>query len=138
MNAQVSSGCNSTSDYGSPSEPSNQESLEPQECQYAVVMTDEAFYAYSSISSDRVFNHVDHDLELLGTTPEMGRIYDPVYEACKPPFECRVFYCEYLGIYYRVNDETKEVVVFAIVDQRVGPNNRFSSFEYGIETLEGE
>ena len=87
---------------------------------------------YSTLSTDRAFNRVDHDLELLETTPYLGREYDPVYEAQRPPFPCRVFYSLQYGIYYRVYEEDLRVVVFAIVDQRADPAARFSGFEYGL------
>lgn len=100
---------------------------------FDVRLTDEAFYALATLSSDRVFARMGNDLELLGLFPHLGREYDPVYDAARPPFACRVFHCENFGIYYRVDDEERRVVVFAIVDQRRNPVERFSDFERGAE-----
>lgn len=94
---------------------------------YNVTLTDEAFYAYASIPSEKVFQHVDSDLGLLETTPYLGRSYDPVYDVARPPFPCRILYCEYYGIYYRIDESKRAVIVFAIEDQRRNPENRFSA-----------
>lgn len=103
---------------------------------YQVILTDEAFYAFSTLPSERLFCHIDNDLGLLETTPELGREYDPVYDAVRPPFPCRVLYCEQYGIYYKLDDESKTVLVFAIEDQRRNPARRFDTFEYGIVGIE--
>lgn len=92
---------------------------------YEVRLTDAAFFAYASLPTERLYEHVGSDLGLLETTPRLGREYDPVYEAKRPPFPCRVLFCEHYGIYYRVDDESRTVVVFAIEDQRRNPLNRF-------------
>lgn len=102
---------------------------------YELLLTDEAFYAYASLPSDSLFARVDHDLDLLRSFPELGKKYDPVYDAARPPFDCRVLYCEQYGIYYRVDDGNRRVVVFAIVDQRRNPKTRFSGYEYGAVGL---
>lgn len=103
---------------------------------YEVQLTDEAFYAYSSLPGKRLFDRLDRDLELLETTPYIGREYDPAYDASRPPFPCRVLYCGCYGIYYRVYEESFRVVVFAIVDQRRDPLSRFAGFEYGAGRLD--
>lgn len=95
-----------------------------------VVLTDEAFYAYSTLQPERLFQHVDHDLELLESFPDLGRTYDPVYPAAKLPSACRVLYCEHMGMYYRVDTTMRELTVLAIEDQRQDPLNRFSAYEY--------
>ena len=92
---------------------------------FEVVLTDEAFYAYVALPSERVFEHVGEDLALLEITPFMGVAYDPVYETKRPPFPCRVLYCEWYGLYYRVDEGARQVVVFAIEDQRRNPSQRF-------------
>lgn len=103
---------------------------------FEVVLTDEAFYAYASIPSDRAFDHLDADLKLLETTPELGRVYNPAYKATRLPFPCRVFYCEQYGIYYRVDKDERTVLVFAIEDQRRNPENRFSAYEYAVTRID--
>ena len=90
----------------------------------------------ASLPSASSFTRVDHDLDLLRSFPELGKKYDPVYDAARPPFDCRVLYCEQYGIYYRVDDDSRRVVVFAIVDQRRNPKTRFDGYEYGAVGLE--
>lgn len=97
----------------------------PSDAPCEVILTDEAFYTFTALHPERLFEHVAHDLSLLETTPFLGREYDPAYEAARPPFACRVMFCEHLGIYYCVNEEERRVVVFAIEDQRRNPTERF-------------
>ncbi len=103
---------------------------------FEIEVTDEAFLSYASIPSERVFSHVEADIGLLGTTPFLGREYDPVYEAARPDFPCRVLYCEYYGIYYRVDEAIRRVIVFAIEDQRRNPANRFTSYDYATASFD--
>ena len=70
------------------------------------------------------------DLDLMGLFPELGKKYDPVYDATRSPFDCGVLYCEQYGIYYRVNDSSRRVVVFAIVNRCRNPKTRFDGNEY--------
>lgn len=102
---------------------------------FEVKLTDEAFYAYAALPTQRIFDHVDNDLDLLATSPELGQAYDPAYDAARPPFACRVLYCEHYGIYYRADETDRAVTVFAIEDQRRNPLTRFESYEYAVETL---
>ena len=92
---------------------------------YEVELTDEAFYAYATLSPERLFRHVDNELDLLRHFPELGEAYDPAYPASRPPFPCRVLYCEHLGIYYRIDEGSRKVIVIALEDQRRNPLNRF-------------
>lgn len=105
---------------------------------YTVVLTDEAFYAYSTLQPERLFQHVDHDLELLESFPNLGRTYDPAYPAAQLPFVCRVLYCEHMGIYYRVDATMRELTVLAIEDQRQNPMSRFSAYEYYATRFDSE
>lgn len=106
--------------------------------EFSVALTDEAFYALAALPTDRLFLHVEQNLELLKTSPYLGREYDPVYEATRPPFPCRVLLCEHYGIYYRVYESDLRITVFAIVDQRRNPMERFDRFDYGIVSIEGD
>lgn len=102
---------------------------------FEVKLTDEAFYAYAALPTERVFAHVGNDLDLLSTSPELGQRYDPAYNAARPPFSCRVLYCEHYGIYYRIDEQERAVIVFAIEDQRRNPLTRFESYEYEVASL---
>ncbi len=97
-----------------------------------VALTDEAFYSYAAIPSEKAFARVGQDIGLLEHTPYLGRVYDPAYDASRPPFPCRVLYCGHYGIYYRVDEDAERVTVFAVVDQRRDLERRFASREYGI------
>lgn len=103
---------------------------------FKIALTDEAYFAYASLPSERLLKRMTNDIGLLACTPLLGRTYNPAYEAKRPPFPCRVLYCEHYGIYYGVNDDESLVTIFAIEDQRRNPRKRFSSFEYGLERLD--
>lgn len=92
---------------------------------YSVELTDEACYSLADITSKRVVNHVLEVLSLLEGSPFLGRHYDPIYEAAKPDTDCRMLYCEFLGIYYHADEVEHVVIVMAIVDQRRNPLTRF-------------
>ncbi len=95
---------------------------------YAVTLTQEAEVVYRGIPSKYDFAKVDKMLLILDTLPEIGRVYDPDYEAMRLPFEVRVAYAGRYGVYYTVDEEERQVIVFAIEDQRRNPLNRF----YGV------
>lgn len=103
---------------------------------FEVLMSDEAYLTFVALPSDRLFEHVAHNIQLLETSPLLSRIYDPAYEAKRPPFECRILYCEHYGIYYVVDDDALTIHVLAIEDQRRNPLNRLSSVVYAIESFE--
>lgn len=56
----------------------------------------------------------------------------------KKPSPCLVLSCERYGIYYRVQESDLRITVFAIVDQRRNPIERFDQFDYGIVSVEGD
>lgn len=95
---------------------------------YAVKLTHEAMRASEFVKAKSDIAKIKKMLRLLDTVPEIGRVYDPDYEAATPPFQARVTYAGRYGIYYTVDEDAKVVTVFAIEDQRSNPLNRF----YGI------
>ena len=103
---------------------------------YTVELTDEAFYAYATLTSERLFDHMGNSLGLLASCPELGQVYNPAYPTAMPDLPCRVLFCEHFGIYYRIDQEALLVRVLAIEDQRRDPATRFSRFEYGVVRLE--
>ena len=86
----------------------------------------EAQYQLVRIPSNADYNEVKRMLRALGIIADAGSVYDPAYEAAKPPVECRVVYAGHYGIYYTSEDPGSPVVVFAIEDQRRNPKTRFS------------
>lgn len=103
---------------------------------YEILLTDEAYLAYIALPSERIFDHITHNIGLLASSPLLGQVYDPAYDAKQPPFCCRVLFCEHYGIYYIVDDANLTIHVIAIEDQRRDPLNRFSSFVYAVESLD--
>ena len=57
-----------------------------------VVVTQEAQYQLVRIPSNADYNEVKRMLRALGIIADAGSVYDPAYEAAKPPVECRVVY----------------------------------------------
>ncbi len=91
-----------------------------------VVVTDEARLQLANIPSDKDYADVKRMLGVLGIICSAGSIYDPAYEAARPPVECRVVYAGHYGIYYSIGqDLDSPVVVFSIEDQRRDPLTRF-------------
>lgn len=54
----------------------------------------------------------------------------------RPAFNFRILCCEHFGIYYRIDDESHKVTVFALEDQRRNPLDRFTSYEYAVTSLD--
>jgi plasmid stabilization system protein ParE len=91
---------------------------------FEVVFTETALQAYVAIPDWRI-QRVDSTIDALGLAPWVGRVYDPVYEAARPPFEVRVVYADIYGIYYTVDEDASTVVIRFIEDQRMDPATRF-------------
>lgn len=96
---------------------------------FNVILSDDALFVFTRIPTDTEYSVVDSTLELLQSSPYLGRIYDPLYEAARPPFVMRVVYAGRYGIYYEVIENRKEVDILFIEDQRRNPNERFSDIE---------
>lgn len=92
---------------------------------YVIQLTDEAVYGYADIASTDLCDRIDRLIEFLEDHPYYGQVYDPYYEASRPPVPCRVFYCGHVGVYYHVNDPDRIITVFAMVNQRRNPLGRF-------------
>lgn len=95
------------------------------EAPYRVVLSRGAEKTYRAIPSAYDFRKVDKLLLLLDTVPEIGRVYDPQYEAARLPFSVRVAYAGRYGVYYHVDEAQHTVIVLSIEDQRMNPLNRF-------------
>ena len=99
----------------------------------AVSLTDEALLQLCEIPGKANYRKVRHALESLRDMNEAYSVYDPGYDAARPPFACRVCYAGNYGIYYIIENEG--VIVFSIADNRLDPENRFGDID-DIETLE--
>lgn len=59
---------------------------------YEVVLTDRAKRDYLTIVAKPDSISVNNILDALDTLPYIGRVYDPLYDAARTPFELRVAY----------------------------------------------
>ncbi|WP_281653744.1 hypothetical protein [Eggerthella sinensis] len=100
-----------------------------------------AFYTRSAIDfilneveSERVASKLFAMRELLETSPELGRSYDPDYPAARPPFPCRYISVPDtpFTVYYLKDEEKRQIVLFCIEYQRLDPNRRFSSVDWAV------
>ena len=82
----------------------------------------------TEIQTRKAYERVDSYRTLLASFPEAGAVYNPYYEAARPPIECR--YITVPGtlftLYYAVDEKAKAVNVFSIEHQRVNPRSLFS------------
>lgn len=96
---------------------------------YCVVLAPSVIDAMADISSRDDARRVRRRLEVLQTAPYMGAIYDPVYDAARPPHQVRATYAGHFGIYYTVDDAGRTVNVEYLEDVRRDPMGRFESDE---------
>lgn len=92
---------------------------------YSVDLSSRANADFKAISSKSDFAKVDKILSLLETTPKMGRVYDPAYEATRLPFKLFVVYAGHYGVYYELDHNACQVKILFIEDQRRDPLMRF-------------
>ena len=71
---------------------------------------------------------IDRQRDMLALFPEMGREYDPVYDAARLSVPCRWIAIPDtpFTIYYVIDYDADEVRVFYIEHQRMNPMGRFS------------
>lgn len=93
---------------------------------YEVILSLTAEDALMRIGSKADLRAVDNVLQVLATTPLMGRTYDPLYEAAVPEEPIMVVYAGHYGIYYDIDESGPEVNVSYIEDQRADPATRFA------------
>lgn len=80
------------------------------------------------VSSRRVYERLAAYRSILAVFPEVGEVYDPVYEAARPLFPCRWVAVPGtpFALYYGVDEGARRVAVFAIEWMRANPTGRFS------------
>ena len=78
-------------------------------------------FILENVFSERVALAIDRQRDMLALFPEMGREYDPVYDAARLSVPCR-----WITIYYVIDYDADEVRVFYIEHQRMNPMGRFS------------
>lgn len=84
-------------------------------------------YLAERIESPRVLERVEQQNDMLELFPEMGRAYQPGYEAAYPSIPCRWIAVPDtpFSLYYHFDKKTQKVVVFYIEHQRMNPKVRF-------------
>lgn len=92
---------------------------------YEVILSPTAEQVLQSIPSRADRKRIDRILCVLDTVPGIGRNYDPLYDAARPPETVQVTYAGHYGIYYEVLKEQNIVYVYYIEDQRCDPLGRF-------------
>ena len=82
----------------------------------------------AAIPSDALYLQVKDAILRLAQFPGLGRVYDPEYEAARPPMSCRVMYAGRYGVYYTGFDApgNEPLVILAVEDERRDPLRRFS------------
>lgn len=81
--------------------------------------------AIRAIGSKADAKSVRRRLLILPYVPEIGHVYDPVYEAARPPHDVLVTYAGHYGIYYVYDADSNRISVEYILDQRTDPTTRF-------------
>lgn len=95
---------------------------------FTAVFTDEFWEFFDgNVYSERIAERVLDLVDMLEAFPEAGRVYDPEYIAARPPFSCRVLPVpdSPFVLYYFINEEDGEIVVFSMQFQRADPTRRF-------------
>lgn len=93
---------------------------------YQVLLSASAERTLKAIESKTDRRRIDAVLAVLDTVPEIGRNYDPLYEAARPSEPVLVFYAGNYGLYYQIDKPRHAVKVLFIEDQRRDPLARFS------------
>lgn len=93
--------------------------------EYEVRLAKSVQDALLEISSRDDARRVAKRLTALSIAPHMGMVYDPVYEAAKPPHEVLVSYAGHFGLYYTCDDKAGVVNVEYLEDTRCDPMHRF-------------
>ena len=85
-------------------------------------------FILENVYSERVALAIDRQRDMLALFPEMGREYDPVYDAARLSVPCRWIAIPDTPstIYYVIDYDADEVRVFYIEHQRMNPMGRFS------------
>lgn len=100
-----------------------------EEGEYEVVLSSDALFVYLNMPFSADADAVDAKLGLLARFPYLGRHYDPLYKAARPPFDLFVTLAGHYSIYYEVSEDTRTVSVAYLEDQRRNPANRFTGIQ---------
>lgn len=100
---------------------------------YAVEYTEYVVdFIIDNVESEAVYNRIDSCRDLLAQFPSIGKPYDPVYPAARPPFSCRVIAVPDtpFSLYYLKDDAVEQVVVFYVEHQASNPAYRFAHIAF--------
>lgn len=84
-------------------------------------------FMMTEIESERAYDKIDEYRHVLASFPDIGRRYDPYYDAARPPFPCRFIAVPDtpFTLYYAKDDDRRRVTVFHIEHQKANPCTRF-------------
>lgn len=76
---------------------------------------------------DRVYERVEHSIDLLASQPGLARDYDPQYDADMPPIDCKWHYVPRTSkvIYFTYDEQEGVIRCFRLGDTREDPMQRF-------------
>lgn len=97
-----------------------------QDRRYSITFTASAAKSYQAIGGT-ARRKANNALDALAIAPGLGMRYDPYYEAARLPFDVRVVYAGYYGIYYDYDEQKRIIYVRFIEDERMDPLSRFSA-----------
>lgn len=80
------------------------------------------------ITSERVFEKVEHTADLLAQYPALGHAYDPRCAAAAPPFPCRCIAVSDtpFTLYYLIDGDAQTVTIISIEWSAGDPAKRFT------------
>lgn len=93
-----------------------------------IFSNDVVAFLMENIESPRVLSRIEQQKSMLELFPEMGRTYQPEYEAAYPSVPCRWIAVPDtpFTLYYHFDEKAQTVVIFHIEHQRMNPAERFS------------
>ena len=95
---------------------------------YTVFFTDSVLdFLDAHVTSERVLARIEAYEDLLASYPHLGSVYDPVYDAARPPIPCRHISVPEtpFTLYYVVDDDAREVMVLYCDFSAGNPRERF-------------
>ena len=97
---------------------------------YSIEIASDAAAYFASLPAS-VLTKVIHSVDLLATTPFLGRKYAPEYESASAPVPCRMLSVPgtTAQFFYTVDEDKECVVVVWAGDARMDPRSRFAPRE---------
>ncbi|WP_165063122.1 hypothetical protein [Adlercreutzia sp. ZJ154] len=80
---------------------------------------------------DVIYERIEHVVDLLENFPNLGRPYNPDYDAALPPIDCMQMFVNktHCVLYYTIDERNKELVFFYLGDTRQNPLTIFDDID---------